>query len=267
MRMVRVGMLKAVPKKWDKEANWRTMERLIRDASRLKIDIAVTSECFLDGYVVTESLEGHVVNEDDWTKRFIEIAEDEREGAYIFKLSRLAEELKVYIIAGFTEKRSDKLFNAAYIFSRDGNIIGKYRKVNIAKRERFCAGDSLPVFDTDLGKIGVLICADRRWPENVRVLAVQGAEAIFIPSYGMWHEANTMWIRTRSYENGVYICFAHPNLALITDPEGNISAELKSNIEGVLVHDIDLDLVNRDHIKERRPKLYNILCANPQKIE
>ncbi|MBS7642603.1 carbon-nitrogen hydrolase family protein [Candidatus Bathyarchaeota archaeon] len=264
IRRVRVGLLKATPKRWDKEANWLTMERLIRDVAHLKIDIAVTPECFLDGYAVAECHERSGIGEVDWVKKFIDIAEDGENGAYIRKLSYLAQELGIYIIVGFTEKLDGKLFNAAYLFSRDGAVIGRYRKVNISSHERlvYCSGDSLPVFDTVFGRIGILICADRRWPENVRILALQGAEVIFIPAYGMWHEANTMWMRTRSYENGVYICFAHPNIALITNPKGDISAELISNVEDVLVHDIDLDLIDRTHIKERRPDLYSILCRN-----
>ncbi|MEM2739576.1 MAG: carbon-nitrogen hydrolase family protein [Candidatus Bathyarchaeia archaeon] len=262
MRRVRVGLLKAVPKRWDKETNWITMERLIRDVARLKIDIAVTSECFLDGYAIAEYLERREIDERDWVRRFIDIAEDRGNGAYIRRLSYLARELKIYIIAGFTEKQDGKLFNAAYLFNRDGAIIGRYRKVNLSPYEKvvYCSGDSLPVFDTDFGRIGILICADRRWPENVRILTLQGAEVIFIPAYGMWHEANTMWMRTRSYENGIYICFTHPSIALITDPKGDISAELISNVEDILVHDIDLDLIDRTHIKERRPELYGILC-------
>ncbi|MEM2029264.1 MAG: carbon-nitrogen hydrolase family protein, partial [Candidatus Bathyarchaeia archaeon] len=251
-----------IPIRWNKEANWITMERLIRDAARLKIDIAVTSECFLDGYAISEFLEKNAIDEKDWIKRLTDIAEDEEDGVYILKLSLLAQELQIYIIAGFTEKLDGKLFNAAYLFNRDGDIIGRYRKINISSHEKrvYHAGDSLPVFSTDFGKIGILICADRRWPENVRILTLQGAEVIFIPSYGMWHEANTIWMRTRSYENGTYICFVHPNITLITDPKGEISAELISNVEAVLVHDIDLDLIDRTHIEERKPELYSILC-------
>lgn len=261
MRRVRIGLLKAIPKRWDKEANWSIIERLIRDVARFKIDIAVTPECFLDGYAVAESLERRGIDEKDWVRKFMDIAEDEG-GTYVCRLSYLARELGIYIILGLTEKQDGKLFNAAYLFNRDGAIVGRYRKVNISSHERlvYCPGDSLPVFDTDFGRIGILICADRRWPENVRVLTLQGAEAIFIPAYGMWHEANTMWMRTRSYENGVYICFVHPNIALVTDPKGDISAELISNVEDILVHDIDLDLIDRTHIRERRPELYSILC-------
>ncbi|UCE10742.1 MAG: carbon-nitrogen hydrolase family protein [Candidatus Thorarchaeota archaeon] len=259
MRRLRVGLLKAMPRKWDKDANYGTMERVVRRASEYSVDLVVTPECFLDGYVVEES---------DYTrKRLMGIAEEGENGIYIRKTSQLAGELRILLIVGFTEKQNGKLFNSAYLFGKDGTILGKYRKVhtNFPPNEpKYLSGDSLPVFDIGIGKCGILICADRRWPENARVLRLQGAEVIFVPSFGMWHGQNTMWMRTRSYENGVHICFAHPQLSLITDPEGDICAELRSNAQEFLFHDIDLDLTSRAHIETRRSELYHALSGNIQ---
>jgi len=106
----------------------------------------------------------------------------------------------------------------------------------------------------------MVICADRRWPETIRTLRVKGAEIILMPTYGMWHLENEWWMRTRSYENEMFICFTHPNVALITNPKGEVAAKLQSNLPGVLIHDIDLDEVTTTNmLKDRRPELYGIL--------
>ena len=101
-------------------------------------------------------------------------------------------------------------------------------------------------------EVGILICADRRWPENARVLAVRGAEAILIPSYGIWNEANDRWMLTRAYENGRYVCFAHRHVCFVANPKGEMEARLQGNVDGVLLHDLDLGAVLHNHIEQRR---------------
>ena len=105
-----------------------------------------------------------------------------------------------------------------------------------------------------------MICADRRWPETARVLRLRGAKLTLIPSYGMWHEDNEWWMRTRAYENENFVAFAHPNVAFVANPKGKILAKLQSNVPGMLVVDVDLSEVTEDkHIKDRQPALYKDL--------
>lgn len=91
-----------------------------------------------------------------------------------------------------------------------------------------------------------------------------------MPTYGMWHLDNEWWMRTRSYENQMYVCFTHPSVALITDPRGGLEAKLQSSDPAVLVHEIDLANVREDnHLSNRRPELYGILVDedHPSKQE
>ncbi|MBN1876360.1 MAG: hypothetical protein JXA33_19200 [Anaerolineae bacterium] len=69
------------------------------------------------------------------------------------------------------------------------------------------------------GRLGSF-CADRRWPETVHTLALQGARVIFNPIYGMHNDLNRCMLRTRAYESEVCIAFTHPGQALITGPRG-----------------------------------------------
>ena len=103
-----------------------------------------------------------------------------------------------------------------------------------------------------------MICADRRWPETARTLRVRGAEIIMNPTYGMWHLENEWWMRTRSYENELYICFTHPQIALITDPEGNVAAKLQSSVPDVLIEDINLSHNPDVMFRHRRADIYDV---------
>ena len=250
MRKVRVGMIKAEPVKWNRRKNWNKLDRLVREAVWRGAKLVIMPECFLDGYVIHEKR--------CTPQSLRRIAERGEKGTYVRKFSALARELGLYLVAGFTDTPDGKTFyNAAYLFDPRGGVAGKYYKIHVARG--YTPGDALPVFHTTFGQVGILICADRRWPENIRILALKGAELILIPSYGMWHEANECWMRTRGYENGVYICFTHPKVALLVNPRGSVEAKLIGNVDDVLVHDIDLDAVTHTHLHDRRPDLYQTL--------
>ncbi len=250
---VRVGLFTAMPVKWDLEANWSTFERSVEAHAASGIDIIVTPECFLDGYAAAAK---------DWTPdKFEKIAQDFATSPYLARLRALAEKRRVTILFGYTEKKDGKYYNAALMVDRNGKTVRQYYKTHLQAHDlRFAPGLELPVFDTDWGKLGVLICADRRWPETARVLRLRGSRLTLVPSYGMWHEDNEWWMRTRSYENENYLAFVHPNVAFVTDPKGKVIAKMQSNVPGILVCDIDLSQVTEDrHLKDRRPELYRDL--------
>jgi len=247
---IRLGLFTAVPVMWDVEANWQTFQRTVEARAGDRVDLIVTPECFLDGYAASAK---------DWSlERFQTIAQDFDASPYLARLRALAEKLRSAILFGYTEKRGGRFYNAALLVNRDGRVVGQYYKTHLQNHDlRFTPGPDLPVFDTAWGKIGALICADRRWPETARVLRLKGARLILVPSYGMWHLDNEWWMRTRSYENENFLAFAHPNVAFITDPKGGVVARLQSNVASLLVADVDLSQVSdKTHIRDRRPELY-----------
>ncbi len=253
-RNVTIGMLKAMPEKWDVERNFAVFEEQFRIHAERGLDVFLTPECFLDGYAVTE---------DDWTiERFAEVAQEVDNSAYIQMVCNLARESETSIVFGFTELLDGYFYNCALIVNGEGEVLGKYHKTHLQKHDhRFAPGEDLPVFDLPFGRVGTVICADRRWPESIRAIRLKGAEICLMPTYGMSHEKNEWWMRTRSYENQMFVCFAHPGVALITDPGGDVAAKLASNQPGVLVHEVDLSQVTDDnHLANRRPGLYDILA-------
>ena len=98
----------------------------------------------------------------------------------------MAEKYKTAILFGFTERAGSRIYNCALMVDRNGRLAGQYHKTHLQAHDlRFNAGDDLPVFSMPWGKTGVLICADRRWPEAARVVRLKGARVVLIPSYGM----------------------------------------------------------------------------------
>ena len=251
-RIVRVGLIKAVPRKWDIESNWKAFERLGTEAVRRGTQIICTPECFLDGYVAPDS--------NGFSKtRFYSIAQSLRNGDYIKQAKDFARTNHVHLIFGFTERAEDGCFNSAAYIDEKGVLLGCYHKTHLLDHDLcYLPGNDFTVWETSLGRIGIMICADRRWPETARTLKVKGAEIIMNPTYGMWHLDNEWWMRTRSYENELYICFTHPQVALVTDPGGKIAAKLQSNIPDVLVHDINLSNMPDEMFPHRRADIYEL---------
>ena len=252
-RRVRIGMLKAMPAKWDPEANWAEFEQQFGRHRDSGLDVFVTPECFLDGYAVTEA---------DWTvRKFRGVAQTVGESLYVRRVQDLARSARTHIVFGFTELKNGRFYNAALMVDRNGEIAGTYCKTHLQNHDlRFAAGRELPVFELDFGTVGLAICADRRWPESIRVLRLKGAEVCLLPTYGMSHLDNEWWMRTRAYENQMFVCFAHPCVAFVAGPTGQLDAKLQSNVPDVLVHEIDLAAATGDnHLADRRPELYGIL--------
>lgn len=249
---IKIGMLKAMPAKWDVVGNWAIFEAQF-EAHAKDVDVFVTPECFLDGYAVTEK---------DWTvERFATVAQDVATSKYIQQVRDMAKRANVHVVFGFTEMRGGYFYNAALLINRNGEMVGTYDKTHLQTHDyRFARGEDIPVFDLDFGRVGMVICADRRWPESIRTLRLKGAQICLMPTYGMSHEKNEWWMRTRSYENQMFVCFTHPGVALITDPKGDVAAKLQSNVPDVLVHEIDLSEVSDgNHLEDRRPELYGVI--------
>lgn len=247
-----MGLIKAVPKKWDLRGNWKTFEQLAESAVQKGAQIICTPECFLDGYVTTDKK--------GWTKeRFRSISQSLTGKNYLWKAREFACKHKVHLVFGFTEGSKGGNYNSAALISDNGQLLGCYHKTHCnAHDQKYLEGNDYPVWETPLGKIGILICADRCWPEGARTLRVRGAEIIVIVSYGAWHSENEMWMRTRAFENECVVCFAHPNVGFIVDGEGQLVAKLQSNVPDVLVNDVDIAANPNWRFKARRADIYEI---------
>ena len=205
--------------KWlrgDKNANYRRAEPLIRRAAAEGARIICTTECFLDGYAIADKSIPLEV--------YRALGEPIPDGQYFTRLSALAKELNVLLIAGMLESDGEARCNTAALIGADGQLIGKYHKQQLEHEAvRNTPGAESSVFETPFGKVGVMICADRRFPDVVREFCSRGADFLICPSGGMFGPKNNdHLLQSRSRENGKYIVFVHPAEFLVTAPDGSI---------------------------------------------
>lgn len=116
-----------------------------------------------------------------------------------------ARQHRAFVVYNLLENDNNVLYNTSVLIDRDGHIVGKYRKVHLAIYECWAGitpGHELPVFDTELGKIGMLICWDNTFPESVRTLAQQGAEIIALSTAANFYERGIQW---RAFDSAVVI--------------------------------------------------------------
>ena len=155
-------------------------------------------------------------------------------------LGDIARKHNLYIIAGILEKDNKAVFNTAVLIDREGAVAGKYRKVSLPREEiegGVTPGSELPVFDTDFGRIGMMICWDVTFPEAARTLAFKGAEVIFLPIWG----GHLTLAKARALENQVYLVSSTYSMkTAVFDREGEIVQEATSD-DPVIVVEVDLN--------------------------
>jgi predicted amidohydrolase len=136
---------------------------------------------------------------------FIDFAEP-LDGPIVGRFSALAKKHHSYIVAGLYTRRNGKAFNSGVLFGPDGDIAGIYDKVHMPYDDDkyFTPGDRYPVFETEHGIIGVLVCWDMQYPEAVREIALGGADLIACPTQG-WEP---IYGYCRAYENSVSLAVA-----------------------------------------------------------
>ncbi|MHC4176164.1 MAG: carbon-nitrogen hydrolase family protein, partial [Planctomycetota bacterium] len=168
--------------------NCRQLEPYVAQAARQRAGLVVFGECITS---VGNSL-SHV-----------EVAEPVP-GPCTEYLARLAAEHDLHIVTSLHERVGHLIYNTAVLLSPGGKLVGKYRKVCLARDEYrggTAPGREFPVFDTPIGKIGMMICFDVHMPEVARGLAANGAEIIAMPIMG----GHPALARARAIENQVYL--------------------------------------------------------------
>jgi predicted amidohydrolase len=136
------------------------------------------------------------------------------------RLSRAAKQHSAYVIAGIYEREGHTIYNTAVLLDRQGHFVGKYRKVYLPVEEverGLTPGNEYPVFRTDFGTIGLMICYDVFYSDPARALARQGAEVLFMPIWG----GDETLAKARTIDNKIFLVtsgYDHPTY--IMDPDG-----------------------------------------------
>ena len=243
-------------------------EKICRAVSDNATDLLILPEFFATGYQFISQEE--VAN----------LSEPVPQGETTEFLAGLSKERGMYIVAGLPERDGNIFYNSAVLTGPDG-FIGLYRKTHLFFEENlfFTPGNSgFRVWDTKIGRIGIMVCFDWFFPESSRTLALRGAEVIAHPS-NLVLPYCPQSMPVRCLENRVYAITANrtgreqrgdkPVLTFIgqsqiTSPQGEIL--VRAGIDDELLGTADLDLSRardkklndfNDLLKDRRPALYN----------
>ena len=156
-------------------------------------------------------------------KQYADVAET-LPGATTERLGKVARAKNAYIVAGLFEREGPAIYNTAVLIDRTGNLIGKYRKVYLPREEiegGLTPGNDYPVFQTDFGKVGIMICWDVQYADPARALAMRGAEMILMPIWG----GNETLGKARAIENKIFlISSGYDYPTSIVDPDGEMLA-------------------------------------------
>jgi beta-ureidopropionase len=258
-----------------REQNLARAEQMIREAAAKKAQVLLLPEVFHELFFIT-----------DLNSKYFETSEP-IPGPITDAMCKLARELEVVIVAPIYESVERSVYyNSAAVIDADGKLLGVYRKNHIPlntifyEKLYFKPGNlGYPVFNTRYGKIGILICHDRHYPEGARALALNGAEIVLIPSATpdkslsrkVWEKElcahaifNEYFVAglNRTGNEGNYVYYGQ---SAIFDPAGEMIAQAGPD-EEVLIADCELDLITQrrrawQFYRDRRPDTYGILTA------
>ncbi len=154
-------------------------------------------------------------------------AAESSDGPAATLLAQKAKQWGMYVTASYYEKRGNLVFNTAPLFDRAGRLVGTYSKTHLYEPELddgASPGTELPVFQTDFGKLGIMICYDSWFPEVTRLLAYKGAELVVLPNAGYFMGL----LPARAADNGVCIAVSSlNNPAGVWDSTGAMAGEQK----------------------------------------
>ena len=217
---------------------------------------------------------------------------------YLELFTNLAVKYHVNVVGGSQYvKEGDDLYNIAYFFRRNGTIDKQY-KIHITAAERrwwgVAPGNRVNVFESDRGKVAILICYDIEFPELARVAVAKGAKIIFVPfntdeRYGYLRVR--LCAQARAIENQVYVAASGctGNLPFVENADIHyaqsgiftpsdfpfardaVASEATANVETVLVHDVDVEVLRRHLLRgtvspwtDRRKDLYSVRFNDPK---
>ena len=199
---------------------------------------------------------------------------------YVSGIRQMCKKLRIYAAPNFYIEENGKRYDMSLLIDDIGRIVGRQKMVHVAQCENFYeqdyytpAEEGFQVFDTPLGKIGIVVCFDRHYPESIRTEALRGAELIIVPTANTKEEPSELFqweIRVQAFQNSVNIAMCNrvgledrmdfSGESIVADYEGNCIASA-NDTEGLFVADIDMKGASDKRIEKpytflRRTELY-----------
>ena len=202
------------------------------------------------------------------------------DSAYIREMRKICREERIFAAPNYYIEEAGRRYDMSLLIGDDGSVVGRQKMAHIAQCERFYERDyyapseeGFQVFETKLGRIGIVVCFDRHYPESVRTEAPRGASLILIPTANTRDEPGEMFeweIRVQAFQNSVAIAMCNrvgredqmdfSGASIVTDCHGGVVARAGGE-EELLLAEIDLEESERTRAAKpytslRRRELY-----------
>ncbi len=267
----------------DPTANVAKASEWIAKATGEGAKLIVLSEAYLSGYCVSTREEAEKIALRVHCAQDLEVTDAD---PAVYAMLNLAIEHDVHLVFGVAAKDDFGLINCALLAEPNGRL-RRYVKTHLPCLgfDQFAEpGQALPVFETELGRIGILICYDLRSPEATRVMALRGAEIVVLPTNWPVRKGApaSVMVPARCAENKIYYAtcnrlgdengFSFAGGSGLYDLDGSELARI-GNEEGMILAEVDLALAREKHsvvipglfsthmTNDRRPELYGDLVA------
>ena len=278
MRKVRAALIQAQANMSKQDAVDKHI-KMIADAAGQGAQVVGLQEIFHGPYFCAEQ-----------DPKWYGTAEPE-DGPTVIRMREVAREHGiVLVVPWYEEEQPGVYYNTACVIERDGTVLGKYRKTHIPhvgpcfwEKFYFKPGNlGYPVFDTSVGRVGLIICYDRHFPEVARELGIKGAEIVFNPSATVESLSRYLWELEQpahAVANGFWMAASNRvgveaplnpakfyGSSYFCSPRGKIIAQASDSEDEVLVADLDLDEIREvrntwQFFRDRRPETYGELVA------
>jgi predicted amidohydrolase len=265
MPPLRTALLQSSGQPGDVAANLKVLDEAAARAAATGAGLLVAPEMFVTGYAIGDDV-----------ARLAEPAD----GDWADAVADIAERHALAIAYGYPERDGDRVYNAAQLIGADGARLLSYRKTHLYggfETDSFTPGDQ-PVVQAELGglRVGLMVCYDVEFPENVRAHALAGTQLLLVPT-ALMHPAEVVAesvVPVRAFENQIYIAYANRTgpegefefvgLSALAGPDGTARARAGRG-EELVVGDVDPEFLasSREanpYLRDRRPGLYTSLA-------
>ncbi|MFF3673951.1 carbon-nitrogen hydrolase family protein [Streptomyces sp. NPDC002120] len=262
MPALRTALLQSSGVLGDTAQNLKALDEAAARAAQDGAGLLVTSEMFLTGYALDlEDIPG--------------LAEP-ADGPSAVAIGEIARRHGVAVLYGYPERGDGAVFNAAQLIGPDGVRLANYRKTHLFgcfEQDAFTPGDT-PVVQADLGglRIGIMICYDVEFPENVRAHALAGTDLLLVPTAQMhpFQFVAEQLVPVRAFENQMYIAYVNRTgpegefefvgLSCLASPDG-VTRTRAGRGEELVFGEADPELLaasreTNPYLRDRRPGLY-----------
>ncbi|ATL26255.1 carbon-nitrogen hydrolase family protein [Streptomyces formicae] len=261
MPALRTALLQSSGQLGSVDENLKALDAAAGRAAGAGAGLLVTPELFLTGYAIGDDV-----------ARLAEPAD----GAAAAAIGEIAVRHGIGVVYGYPERAGEAVFNSAQLIGPDGASLANYRKTHLFgcfERDSFTPGDN-PVVQAELGgvRVGLMICYDVEFPENVRAHALAGTDLLVVPTAQMhpFQFVAESVVPVRAFENQMYVAYVNRvgpegefefvGLSTLAGPDGIARARAGRGDE-LVIGDVDPEFLsasreNNPYLRDRRPGLY-----------